>query len=79
MAPKAAPKGCKAGHPGCDCKLSCCTITAKRKAEIKAEVEASRGKNWASEVGYGPACVCGMRPQLVGAELVKRKCYRHDN
>lgn len=44
-------------------------IEPERLAEIQAD--ARSGRNWASEVGYGPACLCG-HPK-------KGKCYRHGN
>jgi len=45
----------------------------ERGAQIAAD--ARSGTNWASQVDYGPACVCGAF--LRGPALEKGKCYRH--
>lgn len=42
-------------------------IEPERAEEIRRD--ARSGRNWAQEVGYGPACLCGMKPE--------RQCYRH--
>ena len=51
-----------------------------RGAQIAAD--ARSGRNWASEVGYGPACVCGAFPPGAkvtswGREVSKGACHRH--
>lgn len=42
-------------------------IDPERLAEIQAD--AASGANWASQLNYGPACLCG-HPKKV-------RCYRH--
>lgn len=42
-------------------------ISPERLEEIRAS--ARSGTNWASEVNYGPACLCG-HPKA-------KRCYRH--
>lgn len=51
-----------------------------RGDEIRSD--ARSGRNWASEVGYGPACVCGafLEGSAVtswGQRIEKGRCYRH--
>lgn len=65
---KAAPKGCKAGHKGCTCKLLCCQVAEDRVTEIRSS--ARSGTNWANIVNYRAACTCGLR-------AAKGTCYRH--
>lgn len=49
-------------------------------AQIAAD--AHSGTNWASQVGYGPACICGAFYEgstitSWGQQIEKGKCYRH--
>lgn len=51
-----------------------------RGDEIRSD--ARSGRNWASEVDYGPACACGafLEGSTVtswGRTIEKGKCYRH--
>ncbi len=55
-------------------------ISEERLAEIRAD--ARSGRNWASEHGYGPACVCGafLPGSTVtswGRLVEKGQCHRH--
>lgn len=56
-------------------------ISPERLAEIQAD--AHSGSNWASEVEYGPACVCGAfhEGSTVTSHnqvIYKGACYRHE-
>jgi hypothetical protein len=54
-------------------------IDPDRLEEIRRD--ASSGRNWAAETGYGPACQCGMKPEAghrtVAGIPVWRGCLRH--
>lgn len=61
-------------------KLGLRTEKDERGAQIAAD--ARSGTNWASQVNYGPACVCGaFLPGAVvtswGREVAKGACHRH--
>lgn len=59
----------------------------RRAAEEQARVDQIRadarsGTNWASELDYGPACVCGAFPAgstvtHAGTTTLKGICHRH--
>lgn len=55
-------------------------IDPDRAEEIR--VSARSGENWASQVGYGPACTCGAFKEgstvtSWGVEVQKGRCERH--
>lgn len=55
-------------------------VSPERMEEIRAS--ARSGTNWAAEVGYGPACTCGMKPDaghasVLGVKVERGVCYRH--
>lgn len=62
-------KECLAGHEGCNCTMMCCSFQPERGIAIAREAKESHPGQWARELNYGPACVCGMRGDPY--------CYRH--
>lgn len=54
----------------------------KDSSSVRISADARSGRNWASEVGYGPACVCGafLEGSTVtswGHVTEKGRCHRH--
>lgn len=67
----ATRKKCVAGHQGCSCTMSCCTLDPARAQQIKEDAQS--GTRWSAEVekGFGasPACRCGVRRKTLATTV----------
>lgn len=56
----AKAKKCQVGHKGCDCTLICCSVPPDRVEEIRAGIEATRGRSMFAGSAPAVQCRCGV-------------------